>query len=445
MRGPQSGAVRLALGFTVLIALGTALIKMPVAAAGTPVGWLDALFTATSAVCVTGLSTIPIGERLSFFGQVVLLGLIQAGALGITTMSTFLLVAAGRATLTHHVETQDQLAAVRVPPLRLLWWVLATTILAEAVGTLCLSRAMRDGDAWWSAAFHSVSAFCNAGFSLYPDSLTRFRSDPAAMGTIMALIALGGLGFIALRQISLWFGGVLRRRRTPLYLHTRVVLLASAVLWIGGAGIFLAFEWDNTMAGSNAAEKLGAGLFQSVTTRTAGFNTLDIGAMREPTLFFTLFLMLIGGAPGGVAGGIKVTTAAVILAAVIARVRNVDTVTLFRRTVPAELVQKAFQLATLSVLFLTFVVAGLLVTEEFLASRFAPTHHFLALVFEAVSAFGTVGLSTGITPELSEPGKVLIIVCMFVGRIGPLALALAVFRPQRRARFEYPREELAVG
>lgn len=445
MRGPQSGAVRLALGFSVLIALGTVLFKLPAAAQGSPLSWLDALFTATSAVCVTGLSTIQVGKRLTSFGQAVLLGLIQLGALGITTMSTFLLVAAGRATLSHQVETQDQLAAVRVKPLRLLWWVLATTIIAEVAGTLLLSRGMRVEEGWWSATFHSVSAFCNAGFSLYSDSLTRFRGNPAAMATTMALIVLGGLGFIALRQLSLWLGGVLGRRRTPLYLHTRVVLLASLALWLGGAGMFLAFEWGNTMAGASAVEKFGAGFFQSVTTRTAGFNTLDIGTMREPTLFFTMFLMLIGGAPGGVAGGIKVTTAAVILATVMARVRNLDTVTLFRRTVPPEIVQKAFQLATLSLLFLTFIVAGLLVTEELLASRFAPAHPFLALVFEAVSAFGTVGLSTGITPELSGPGKLLIMICMFVGRIGPLAMALAVFRPRHGARFEYPREELAVG
>jgi len=444
MRGPHAGAMRLALGFGALILIGTGLLCLPASAAGPSLGLLDALFTATSAVCVTGLSTITIGERLSPFGQGVLLALIQLGALGISTMSTLLLVAAGRATLGHHVDAENQLAAVRVKPLRLLWWVLATTIIAEAAGALLLARRFEGQDAGWSAVFHSISAFCNAGFSLYPDSLIRFHADASILATIMVLIALGGLGFIALRQVSFWLGGLIRRR-SPLYLHTRIVLAASVVLWLGGAGMFLLFECDNTMSGLTTAEKIGAGLFQSVTTRTAGFNTIDIGSMREPTLFFTLFLMFIGGAPGGVAGGIKVTTAVVILAAVVARLRSLETTTIFRRTIPPEIVQKAFQLAALSLLFLTFVVASLLVTEEPLNSHFAPTHHFLALVFEAVSAFGTVGLSTGITPELSSAGKVLIILCMFVGRIGPLAMALAVFRPQARPKYEYPREELAIG
>lgn len=445
MHRVQSGSLRLALGFAALITVGTVLLRLPVAARDSSLGWLDALFTATSGVCVTGLSTIQVGQRLSTFGQTVLLALVQLGALGITTMSTLLLVAAGRATFSHHVEAQDQLAAVRVKPLRLLLWVVATTVVAETVGALVLARRFDGGDAWWQAVFHSVSAFCNAGFSLFPNSLTGYRSDMVVQATIMVLIALGGLGFIALRQVSLWLGAALRRRRAPLFLHTRVVLVGSLCLWLVGAAMYLLLEWDNTMADLPAGTRVGAGLFQSVTTRTAGFNTLNFGAMRESTLFFTLFLMLVGGAPGSAAGGVKVTTAIVILAAVRARIRNVESVSLFHRTVSAELVQRAFQLVALAILFLTLIVAGLLITEETLSSPHAPTHHFLALVFEAASAFGTVGLSTGLTPDLSTGGKLLIIICMFVGRIGPLALALAVFRPRGRAAFEYAREDLAIG
>jgi trk system potassium uptake protein TrkH len=441
----QSGSLRLALGFAALIAVGTVLLRFPAAARDASLTWLDALFTATSGVCVTGLSTIMVGERLSTFGQTVLLALIQLGGLGITTMSTLLLVAAGRATLSHHAEAEDQLAAVRVKPARLLLWVVMTTAVAETVGAAVLSERLDGDDAWWRAIFHSVSAFCNAGFSLFPDSLTRYRSDPAVLATIMTLIALGGLGFIALRQLSLWLGAVLRRRRAPLFLHTRVVLAGSLCLWGLGAAMFLVLEWNRTLAGLPVGTRVGAGLFQSVTTRTAGFNTLDFGAMRESTLFFTLFLMLIGGAPGSAAGGVKVTTAVVILAAIRARIRNVESVSLFRRTVPAEIVQRAFQLVALAILFLTLIVAGLLITEETLSSPHGPTHHFLSLAFEAVSAFGTVGLSTGLTPALSAGGKLLIITCMFVGRVGPLALALAVFRPRGHAAFEYPREDLAIG
>jgi trk system potassium uptake protein TrkH len=441
----QSGSLRLALGFAALIAVGTVLLQLPAAAQHASLTWLDALFTAASGVCVTGLSTISVGERLSTFGQTVLLALIQLGGLGITTVSTLLLVAAGRATLSHQVEAQDQLAAVRVKPLRLLLWVVTVTAVAEISGALVLSRRFDVGDAGWQAIFHSVSAFCNAGFSLFPDSLTGYRSDAVVQATIMTLIALGGLGFIALRQLSLWAGALLRRRRAPLLLHTRVVLAGSLGLWLAGAAMILLLEWDNTLADLPVGTRLGAGWFQSVTTRTAGFNTLAFGTMRESTLFFTLFLMLIGGAPGSAAGGVKVTTAVVILAAIRARLRNVEAVSLFRRTVPAELVQRAFQLVALAILFLTLIVAGLLITEEARSSLHAPTHHFLALVFEAVSAFGTVGLSTGLTPELSTGGKLLIILSMFVGRIGPLALALAVFRPRGRAAFEYAREDLAIG
>lgn len=445
MHRHRSSSARLALGFAAVILLGTATLRLPAAASDSPLSWLDALFTATSAVCVTGLSTISVGEHLSSFGQVILLILIQLGGLGITTMSTFLLVAAGKASLTHHLDAQDQLAAIRVKPFRLLMWVVSTTAVAETLGAIVIWRGLGGRDSGWPAVFHSISAFCNAGFSLYPDSLTRFRGQPLVVGTVMCLIALGGVGFICLRQVGLWCGGRLRGRRSPLFLHTRVVLAGSAVLWGLGAVMFCLLEWRNTMVNLPAATRLGAGLFQSVTTRTAGFNTLDFGAMRESTLFFTLFLMVIGGAPGSAAGGIKVTTAVVMLAATYARIRSRESVVIFRRTLPPDLVQRAFQLASLTILFLALVVAGLLITEEQIMSLKAPTHHFLAIVFEAVSAFGTVGLSTGVTPQLSAGGKLIIVVCMFVGRIGPLALALAVFRPRTSAAFEYPREELAIG
>ncbi|HOW73088.1 MAG TPA: potassium transporter TrkG [Phycisphaerae bacterium] len=445
MHRQRSSSLRLASGFAVLIAIGTALLSLPGASQGARLSWVDSLFTATSAVCVTGLSTIAVGDQLSGFGQGVLLTLIQLGGLGITTMSTLLLVAAGKASLSHHVEAQDQLAAVRVKPFRLLLWVVSLTVIAETLGVIVLSPGLGRGQSTWSAVFHSVSAFCNAGFSLYPDSLTRFGDQPLVLVMIMILIAAGGIGFICLRQIGLWVGGRLHGRRPPLYFHTRVVLVGSVILWILGATMFCLLEWRNSMANLPVTGRLGAGLFQSVTTRTAGFNTLDFGRMRESTLFFTLFLMVIGGAPGSAAGGIKVTTAVVMLAAMYARLRSRESVTFLRRTIPPDIVQRAFQLASLAIVFLGLVVAALLITEEQLMSPHAPAHHFLAIVFEATSAFGTVGLSTGITPQLSVGGKLIIIACMFVGRTGPLVLALAVFRPRTSVLFDYPREELAIG
>ncbi|MCH7526269.1 MAG: potassium transporter TrkH [Planctomycetes bacterium] len=441
----MSGPMRLVIAWAALILIGTVLFRLPMSAETTTLGWLDALFTSTSAVCVTGLTTITVGHDLSTVGQGVLLLLIQLGGLGISTVSTILLFAIGRATLSDQFDAEQSLAAVRVKPLRLLWWVVSITLVAEGVGTIILANRFGGADAWWLGLFHSVSAFCNAGFSLFPDSLMGYRSDFGVIGVMALLIALGGLGFIALRQMFLWSTAVVRRRRFPLFLHTRVVLAATVAFWVLGAAMFLIFEWSTTLAGEPSGSKLLAAGFQSVTTRTAGFHSLDFDAMREPTLFLTMFLMFIGGAPGSCAGGVKVTTVLVVLATLRAHSRGVQSVTFLRRTIPPDIVRRAFQLITLALLFLTVIVGGLLITEEQAPAPVTHTDHFTALAFEAVSAFGTVGLSTGMTPHLSAGGKLLIIVCMFVGRLGPLVVALAVFQHRPRVRYEYPTEQLAIG
>jgi trk system potassium uptake protein TrkH len=438
------GPARLALSFVVLIGVGTVLLALPFCATEGRLSLLQALFTATSAVCVTGLSTISVASDLSRAGQIVLLVLIQLGALGFTTMSTLFLLAAGRTTLADHVGVQDQWAAVRMKPLRLLWWVLATVIVAEVLGVIAL-RFCNEGGAAFPAIFHGISAFCNAGFSLHEDSLMGWQNSSGSLLTIMTLIMAGGLGFIVWRQLFLWGGSRIRGNRSRLILHSKVVLSASAVLWIGGLLMFLASEWGRTLEGQSLGRKLLNSAFQSVTTRTAGFHSMDFSQMREGTLFLTMFWMLIGAAPGGVAGGVKVTTAVVILATMWARLRSSEHVFVFKRTIPPEIVRRAFQLVALALAFLTLVVLLLLFTEEGLAPRPGRQDHFLMLAFEAVSAFGTVGLSTGITAELSVSGQLLIVICMFAGRIGPLAFALAIFRPQRMLDIEYPHEPLATG
>ncbi|MCO6436360.1 MAG: hypothetical protein J5J06_04650 [Phycisphaerae bacterium] len=440
-----TGPVRVALAWIGVVLVGAILLRFPGAAAGEPLAWIDALFTSTSALCVTGLTTVTISEQLSTFGQTVVLVLIQMGGLGITTLSTFLLLAAGRATMSHVLAAKDTLAAVRVNPLRLLFWVLFSTVLIEAVGTIFLKWHLGASSTWWNAIFHSVSAFCNAGFSLFPDSLERFQSDVGVNFTITSLIILGGLGFIAIYQLLVWAAMLIRRRRNRLPLHARTVLSANVALWALGILLFMGFEWNGVMYGTSRGTGLLASWFQSVTTRTAGFNTLDFGLMREPTLFFTMFLMLIGGASGGCAGGIKVTTMAVVLASVRARLRGTETVALFRRTIPVAVVRRSFLILILSLIFLTLVVAGLLISEEQRPVGDIRGDRFMLLAFEAVSAFGTVGLSTGITAGLSVSGKLLIIVCMLVGRLGPLAVALAVIRPKKPPLYEFPEEELAIG
>lgn len=439
-----SGPARAVVAFALLIVVGTVLLALPVAANGTRLTLIDALFTATSGVCVTGLSTITVSDRLSLTGQAILLLLIQLGGLGITTVSTILLVAAGRATLGHAVRAEDTLAAVRVRPLRLLWWVALLTLSAEAVGALVLRSRMTGPDAWWTAVFHSVSAFCNAGFSLYPDSLTGYRADPIVLGTIGALVIAGGLGFIVARQVTLWSVGIITGRRSALFLHSRVVLLANVICWVLGAALLLGLEWDGAFRGRPFGESLLGVSFQSISARTAGFNTLDFATLREPTLFAVMFLMLIGASPGGCGGGLKVTTVAVLIATVVARLRSADTVGLLRRTVPAATVQRSFLLLSLALLFLTAVVAGLLFSEEAPQGR-GRADRMTVLAFEAVSAFGTVGFSAGVTPTLSTFGKLIIIVCMFVGRLGPLVVALAILRPRRGPAYSYPQEELALG
>lgn len=424
--------------------IGSGALALPAAAAGRSLSLVDALFTATSGVCVTGLSTITVNERLSTTGQTVLLLLIQLGGLGITTVSTLLLVAAGRATLGHAVSAEDTLAAVRVRPLRLLSWVALVTLLAEAAGAIVLRSRLSGPDAWWTAVFHSVSAFCNAGFSLYPDGLTGSRSDPVVLGTIGALIILGGLGFIVLRQLALWFASLITGRRSALLLHSRVVLTANFVLWVLGAAVLWGLEREGAFAGGSFAESLLGAAFQSVSARTAGFNTVDFAALREPTLFAVMFLMLIGASPGSCGGGLKVTTAAVLFATVAARLRGAESVGLLHRTVPATTVQRSFLLLSLSLLFLTVAVAGLLFSEEARHAG-ARADRLTVLAFEAVSALGTVGFTAGVTPTLSTAGKLIIIVCMFVGRLGPLVVALAVLQPRRGPAYSYPQEELAIG
>lgn len=431
--------------FALTIVIGAIALQSPMASRHEPLNWIDALFTATSAVCVTGLTTIDVGSQLSGPGQIILLILVQLGGLGITTFAMFLLVTAGRSTLVQQIEAKDQLLAGKGKYSHMLWWVVGSTLLIEGIGFLILARVMPGPDRWWSALFHSVSAFCNAGFSLYPDSLTRFATDGTVNATISSLIILGGLGFIVHWQVGAWMKARWNRQNVPLAMHARVVLVGSIVLWMVGTFVFLGFEGNHTLSAGTAAERLMVAAFHSVTMRTAGFNSLDFGALREVTLYAAMFFMFVGAGSGSCAGGIKVTTAAVLLATVRARIRGEEHVSLFYRTIPTAVVKKAFQLMIVAVLFLSVILLGLLIFESRPRSADVRNDQLTVLSFEAVSAFATVGLSTGITPTLSTPGKLLIIVCMFVGRLGLLVVAMVVLPERTGPRYEYPREDLAIG
>jgi trk system potassium uptake protein TrkH len=435
----------------VVIAIGTLLLSFPFAHAGAPVSVLDALFTAASAVCVTGLTVVDTGSRFSAAGQAVILALIQTGGLGLMTFSVFVGVVLGRkVAFTDRMVIQDSMhhtpkAGVR----RLVRYVLTFTLAFEAAGAAFLWLRFRGqfpaGEAAWQSVFHSVSAFCNAGFGLLPDNLVRYRGDLLVNLVITGLIVVGGLGFLV--NMELWDGARarLRGRRPPLTLHCKLALLVTAALLALGTVVFLLLEWGNVLRGLPPGERLLAAWFQSVTPRTAGFNTVDYGQVGSDTLFFTIFLMFVGASPGSTGGGIKTTTFGLLFALVVARWRGRGRATVFCRTIPHAVMDRALLLALLAWALVSLAIGLLVLTETHGVPFAAAEPRFVALMFEAVSAFGTVGLSTGITASLGAGSTLVLVALMFVGRVGPLTLVLAVGPRQERGRFRYAEENVMVG
>lgn len=436
----------MALSFVGLILAGTLLLSFPTATAdgrGTPL--LDALFTATSAVCVTGLIVQDTPVFFSRFGQFVILGLIQLGGLGIMTFSASLaaifgrrLGAARRRVVADLIEESRNIDIART-----LRYVVLFTFGAEALGTLLLFvRWLPDfPDPWqafYLAGFHSVSAFCNAGFSLFSDSLSRYAGDPAVNLVVIGLIVGGGLGFVVVHEM-------LNRqtvRRGPLFslrrltAHSRMVLWTTGLLTLAGAVLFFFFEYDGALAGLSTPSKLVASVFQAVTPRTAGFNTVPMNGLRPVTLFAFLVLMFVGASPGSTGGGIKTSTLAVLFLAVRSRLRGRQEVEFHGRVVPRDVVYRASSIA---------VSSGAIVAAFFVLLLITEGAAFRDVLFETVSAFGTVGLSTGVTPDLSGLGRVLVVLLMYIGRLGPLTLALAMRARVSRLPISYPSTEIMVG
>ena len=422
----------LALGLLGAIVIGGTLLRLPIAHAGPTVGWLDALFTATSAVCVTGLTTVDTGTRFTSFGQAVILILIQLGGLGVMTVGTVVLAALGQRPTTVVRELLRGYAghAPTIHARNVFRTIMLATLTIELAGASLLLVAflgeMPAGQAIWMAVFHSVSAFCNAGFGLLPDNLMRYADRPLVNLTIMALIIGGGLGFVVLVEIGNW----LRSRRDAaglpfrLSLHSRVVLVGTAVAIIGGTVAILFFEWRHALAARPLGEKILISAFQSVTARTAGFNTIDIAALGTPTLMVIMLLMFVGAGPGSMAGGIKLTTAASLLALVRHRLRGAREPRLFGRAVGETTLERAVVLTTLASLLIVAAVAVIEAVHHQERSFDPAAAHadFLSVLFEAISAFGTVGLSMNLTPLLPGGAKVVIMFLMFVGRLGPLWL-----------------------
>jgi len=438
--------------YAMAILTGALLLATPLAAIGEPLSFLDALFTATSAQCVTGLSVVDTGSRLSLFGQGVLLLLIQVGGLGIMTFSVYLFIylrvgvsARGRWII------NETLMHTPVSSWReLIKGIFVMTLIIEVTGAVLLSFAFIPRLGFWSglysAVFHSISAFCNAGFSLFPDSLVGFRDNALVNLTMMLLIILGGIGFLVIREL-VQAGLESQRthmRKIRLSLHTKIVLVTTTILIVYGAVAFGWLEGHDALAGRPVMEGFWVSLFQSVTARTAGFNSIDFNTLRVPTLFLIIFLMFIGASPGSAGGGVKTTSLALFYAIFYSRLKGSPHTSLFRRTIPDEAITKALALVILAIILVSVALFALLIVQ-------APDMHhespreFLSYVFEAFSAFGTVGLTTGATAKLNPLGKGIIILLMFAGRVGLLTMAFAIAGRTRRHAARYAEENIMIG
>lgn len=433
--------------FAGLIVIGTLLLKLPWSTPpDQPIGWIDALFTATSASCVTGLVVRDTGSGFTGFGQAVILGMFQAGGLGIMSFSLLILsLLRGRTTFAHRAVYEQTMAGAPVAEMRgLLRLVFGFTFGAEAVGALLLAvRFVPDhgfGMGTWAAVFHAVSAFCNAGFGLWPDSLVRYSADAWVNLVVMALIVLGGLGFFVVWELVREHG---RCRR--LSVQSKLALLVSALLIVLGTIVFLMLEANNTLFGLTMSERLLGSLFQSVTTRTAGFNTIDIGSLTPPTLFFLTMLMFIGGSPGSTAGGIKTTTFGVLLLATVTRFRGHRNVNVFGRTLTRETIGNTAAIALGGMLTVVLGLFALLLAELPARAVEEDSAVFISLYFEAISALGTVGLSTGVTGFLSPSARLVVTVLMFLGRLGPLTVASSLATASLARDWRYAKEDVVVG
>ncbi|MFH1868075.1 MAG: potassium transporter TrkG [Candidatus Omnitrophota bacterium] len=441
------------LSFFSVILLGALLLNLPISAReNVSPGFLNSLFTATSATCVTGLIVKDTGSFFSPFGRMVILMLIQAGGLGIMTFSTMFAIALGRKlSISQNVTIQKALGHTKIQGLpELILYIVKFTLSIELIGAalLYLRWASISGTNTLAdierAVFHSVSAFCNAGFSLFSKSLQGFYSDGVVLGIFSALIIIGGMGFIVfldIPKLKFW-----RKDRRLIFsrisIQTKMVFLITFVLIIiGAAGVWL-LESNNTLSGMAHKDKLSCSLFASITPRTAGFNVLPTNALRPATLFMLIILMFIGASPGSTGGGIKTVTFGVMVVAFVSMLYNRDRISVFRKTIPRQTYRRAAVIVFLGLGVIALSTFLLSITE---AAASGGSRYFLNILFEVTSAFGTVGLSTGITPGLSGLGKFIIICTMFIGRVGPLTIALAVAMRKERIGYIYPEEKLMVG
>ncbi len=428
----------LAASFLIIILLGTILLSMPWASNSSESNIMNALFTATSATCVTGLVVVDTGTHWSMFGKIVILSLIQVGGLGIMSFAVFYAMVLGKKIqLRQRLLLQQSMS--KVDPggvVRLFRHLLLFAFFSETVGALILAANWAGLLGWkkalWFGLFHSVSAFNNAGFDLWGDfrSLTGFAGDPVVNLVIGGLIIIGGLGFVVVEEIFR------RRQRQKLSIHTRIVLHTTLVLVAAGTLVFLASENNHALAGMPLSTKVLASLFQAVMPRTAGFNTLDLSTLLPSSQLLIVVLMFIGGSPGSTAGGIKTTTIALLLAAVYSQVVGRKDTEIMKHRIAFSDLSRALTVVAM--------YSGIVLLMSFLL-MLSQNESFMMVLFEVCSAIGTVGLTLGLTGKLTVLGKILIIITMFLGRVGPLTLAFALAYRGQRADYRYPQGKVMIG
>ena len=438
-----NGVQVLVIGFFITITIGALLLMLPISSIErTVTNPIDALFTATSAVCVTGLVTIDTGTYWSLFGQIVIIMLIEIGGLGFMTFGTlFAIIVGKKITLKERLIIKESLNAFNIQGVvKLIKRIFFFTILVQLVGGILLSfpfakeYGVKKGI--YMGLFHSISAFCNAGFDLIGNfrSLTYFNNNIYLLLVVSALIIIGGLGFFV------WIDIYKYKQKRRLQVHSKIVILITSILIIGGTIIMFLVEYNNahTIGNMNFSHKITNSFFSAVTSRTAGFNSIDTNSMTNAGKALTVFLMFIGGSPGSTAGGLKTATFGLLLITVISVVRGKEDTEAFGRSFLKEIVYKAFTLF--------FIAVALVITVTFILSITQPNEKFIDLLFEATSAFSTTGITTGVTQRLHVISKIIIIITMYCGRVGPLTLAVALIKQTKKKKgYKYPNGKILIG
>ncbi len=432
----------LALGFFIVIFIGGTILSLPISSAsGEATNFLDSIFTATSATCVTGLVTVDTGTHWNLLGQTVIMILIEIGGLGFMSFATFISVLIGRRiTLKSRLLIQEAMNTFNIQGLvKMLKKVMLFTFIITFIGALILSTQLIPefgvARGIYISIFSSISTFCNAGFDLFGNfnSYTAYYDNSIILLTVSALIAIGGLGFIVLLELYNY------KSTKKLSLHAKVVLLITTILIVGGTIVMFILEYNNpnTLGNMNIKDKIVNSIVASISPRTAGINSIPIDKMTTTSKFITVILMFIGGSPGSTAGGLKTSTFGIILCTAISVIKGKENADIFGRTIPRGLQLKAVTLLIIGMGLVTTVTMALTIAE--------PNEAFLDVLYEATSAFGTVGLTTGVTQRLSEPGKIIIIMLMYLGRVGPLTVVMALISRKKGTNYKYPEGKILIG